>query len=49
MIYIAQIQSIVRKPICPTYIHDDETRIIISIIGIFLCCIIYYKYLKSLN
>jgi hypothetical protein len=49
MIYVAQIQSIVRKPICPTYIHDDTTRLLIFIISAIICIYLYYKIFIYLN
>jgi hypothetical protein len=47
-ILIAQALTIVKKPICPTFIHDDATRIVISIVGIIICYIIYCKCFKNL-
>ena len=44
-----QTVTIVKKPICPTFVHDDNTRITISTIGIIVCCIIYYKLWLYLN
>jgi hypothetical protein len=45
---IAQV-SIVRRPICPTFIHDDTSRILISIIGIIICLIIFVKLFRSIS
>jgi len=46
---IAQIISIVRKPICPTFIHDDPTRIFIILIGLLLLSAIMAKILRHFN
>lgn len=45
---IAQV-SIVRRPICPTLVHNDNTRIIICILGLLICCMIYYMIAKKFN
>lgn len=39
----------IRKPICPTFIHDDPTRIVICIIGIIICGYVLYKIMKYFN
>lgn len=39
-------QYVVRKPICPTFIHDESTRIIVSVIGIVICSYILYRIMK---
>lgn len=36
---IAQSLSIVKKPICPTFVHDDLTRLII--IGVLLPVVLF--------
>jgi hypothetical protein len=46
---IAQIISIVRRPICPTFIHDDPTRIFICLIGLLILSAILYRILKYYN
>lgn len=38
--------TIVRKPICPTFIHDDLTRNIVCIIGIVITSYILYKIMQ---
>jgi len=43
---IAQIISIVRKPICPTFIHDDPTRIFLCLILLLLLSSIFYRIVK---
>jgi hypothetical protein len=45
---IAQV-SITRHPICPTFIHDDATRIIVCVIGLIICYAILYRIAKNLN
>jgi len=46
---IAQTVSIVKRPICPTFIHDDPTRIFICLIGLLVLSAVFYRILKVLN
>lgn len=46
---IAQVINSIRRPICPTFIHDDQTKIIISLIGICLLSYILYRILNYFN
>jgi hypothetical protein len=46
---IAQIISTVRRPICPTFIHDDPTRIFIILIGLLLLSAIAGKIMRYFN
>lgn len=39
----------IRKPICPTFIHDDTTRLIVCVIGSIICFYICYKMLNRFN
>lgn len=39
----------VRKPICPTFIHDEPTRMVICIVGIVICSYIIYKIIRYYN
>jgi hypothetical protein len=41
--------AVVRHPICPTFIHDDITRIFISLIGLLLLSAILYRILRYYN
>jgi hypothetical protein len=36
----------IRKPICPTFIHDDFTRISVLIISITICLYILFKIMR---
>lgn len=46
---ITQIISIVSKPILPTFIHDDLSRIFISLIGLLLLSAILYRIVRYYN
>jgi hypothetical protein len=39
----------VNKPIVPTLIHDDTTRLIVIVLGILICGLISYKFMKNFN
>lgn len=41
--------SVVRRPICPTFVHDDTTRVVICVVGIVLCLWANYRILKYFN
>lgn len=41
--------SIVRRPLCPTFVHDETTRVVICVVGIVLCLYANYKILKYFN
>jgi hypothetical protein len=44
-----QTLTIVKRPLCPTFIHDDTTRLIVSVIGIVICSGILWKVLRKFN
>lgn len=46
---LAQYNYKVNKPIVPTLIHDDTTRLIVIVLGILICGLISYKIMKSFN
>lgn len=46
---LLQIVTIVKRPLCPTFVHDDLSRIIISIAGISISCILYYYIIRKYN
>jgi hypothetical protein len=46
---IAQTVSVVKRPICPTFIHDDPTRIFIILIGLLILSAITAKILRYYN
>jgi hypothetical protein len=46
---IAQTLTIVKKPICPTFVHDDITRTLISVTGLIICGYFYYKMFRYIN
>jgi len=46
---ITQIISIVSKPIVPTFVHDDPTRIFLSLIGLLLLSAILYRVVRYYN
>jgi hypothetical protein len=46
---ITQIISTVRHPVCPTFIHDDPTRIFIFLIGLILLLAITGKIMRYFN
>jgi hypothetical protein len=46
---IVQIISIVRKPICPTFIHDDQTRIIVLLVSLPILIGIHWGILRYFN
>lgn len=46
---IMQVVTIVRKPICPTFVHDETTRIIICTIGIIIGVFCIYKIMVYFN
>jgi hypothetical protein len=35
-----------RPPICPTFVHDDPTRILICVVGIVLCSFILCEIMR---
>ena len=39
----------INKPICPTFIHDEPTRIIISLLSILVLSGIYWKIWRYFN
>jgi len=44
--FIIQVVAIVKKPLLPQMVHDDMTRIIISIFGLIIISLILYKIAK---
>ena len=46
---IAQIISTVRRPICPTFIHDDPTRIFVILILLLVLSAIVGKIMRYYN
>ncbi|NBP16208.1 hypothetical protein EBU95_17780 [bacterium] len=42
---IAQIVNSVKRPICPTFVHNDNIRIVICAVGSLICLYIVYKIL----
>jgi uncharacterized membrane protein YccC len=46
---IVQIISIVSRPIVPTFIHDDLTRIFISLVGLLVLSAILYRFVRYYN
>ena len=49
MLHLAQSVTFVKKPICPTFIHDDPSRIVICAVGILLCASALYFIMRSFN
>lgn len=41
--------SIVRRPICPTFVHDETTRVVICVVGIILCLLAHYRIIRYFN
>jgi hypothetical protein len=41
--------SAVRKPICPTFIHDDQTRIIVLLVALPILIAIHWGILRYFN
>ena len=46
---IAQILNVTRRPICPTFIHDDPTRIFVTLILLLVLSAILGKVLRYYN
>lgn len=46
---IMQVVTIVRKPICPTLVHDETTRVIICVVGIVISILCMYKLMVYFN
>lgn len=44
-----QLVSVVHRAICPTFVYDDTTRIILSIIGITLGLIVLWRISRYFN
>jgi len=44
-----QTVTIVKRPICPTFVHDDTTRMVICVVGTLLCIYLHYRILKYFN
>lgn len=49
MILLGQVVTITKKPICPTHIHDDPTRIVIFAVGIVMCLVGLYYIMRYFN
>ena len=49
MILLAQTVTIVKKPLCPTFIHDDISRLFICAVGILLCVGVLYFIMRYFN
>jgi hypothetical protein len=49
MMTMIQIISIVSRPICPTFLHDDQSRILFILIGLLLLSSLFWKILRYLN
>jgi hypothetical protein len=41
--------SVVHRAICPTFVHDDPTRIAISLFGLAIAILILYRIAKNFN
>lgn len=46
---LAQTITIVRKPICPTFVHDDTTRLIIFLVAIPILIGIHWAIIRYFN
>lgn len=44
-----QTVTLVKRPICPTFVHDDTTRLVICVVGVILCSYLHYRILRYLN
>jgi hypothetical protein len=42
-------KTLVSKPLLPRLVHDDFSRMLVSIVGIILCGIAFYKIGKYFN
>ena len=45
----AQYNFKVNRPLVPPLIHDDTTRIIVVVLGILICGLITYKFMRYFN
>lgn len=51
-VILAQAPNVVRKPICPTFVHDDTTRLIILSVSIPILLYMYvliFRYFCAKN
>lgn len=39
-------QTLVNRPLCPPLIHDDSTRIAVSLIGTVVCLYVMYRVMR---
>lgn len=39
----------VRRPICPTLIHDETTRLVVCVVGIVVCLYVLYRVMRRFN
>lgn len=46
---LAQYNYKVNKPLVPTLIHDDTTRMIVIVLGLIVCGLITYRFMRYFN
>ena len=46
---LAQYNYKVNRPLVPTMVHDDATRMIIIVCGLLICGLILYKTMRYYN
>jgi len=46
---LAQYNYKVNRPLVPTMVHDDTTRMVIIILGILICGFITYRFMRYYN
>lgn len=47
--FFLQVPTIVRKPLCPTLIHDEPTRILVCLVGIVFCSVVLWRVMRYFN
>lgn len=38
--------TIVRRPLCPTLVHDEPTRIVLCVVGLVVCSYLIYRIMR---
>ena len=41
--------TIVNRPLCPTFIHDEPTRMVICVVGLVVCFYALYRVMRHFD
>lgn len=39
-------ETVVKRPLCPTLIHDDTTRMVVMAVGLLVCIYAIYRVMR---